>query len=155
MKKILLYFTFSTILLITTSAFQTPSSDCDIKVLKSDLLLALKPDFKYASSKVTRFKYTKKEQTVSVEAALLLGQKFKFLFNTAGLPEGIEIKIFDKKGKGGKQLFSLKEVLKAGQTVYNYEPANASNVYISYILPASQKEDVSGCLVSVLGYKKK
>jgi D-alanine-D-alanine ligase-like ATP-grasp enzyme len=155
MKKILLYFTFASIILITTSAFQVPAGDCDIKGLKSDLLLALKPDYRYASSKVTRFKYTKKEQTVSVEAALLLGQQFKFLFNIAGLPQGIEIKIFDKKGSSGKQLFSLKEVLKDGQTVYNYEPKNASNVYITYVLPASQKEDVSGCLVSILGYKKK
>ena len=154
MKKILLYLTFAGIIFITTSAFQT-QNDCDIRVLKNELLVGLKPDFKYASSKVNRFKYSKKEQVVEVEAPLLLGQKFKFLFNTAGLPQGIEIKISDKKGKTAKPLFSLKNVLKEGQTVYTYEPADASKVYITYVLPASPKEEVYGCLVSVLGYKKK
>jgi hypothetical protein len=153
MKKLLFSILFLSVVLITTTAFQASQSECDIRNLKNELLFSLRPDFKYSSSKVDRFKYTNSEQVIEVEAPLLKGQSFKFLFNIGGLPKDIDIKIYDKKGKGKQQLFVLSDLKKEGQTVYSFEPTVSNTLYITYILPRTTKQDVYGCLVSVIGYK--
>ena len=155
MKKIFLFSTLIGIIILTTSAIQSNVNQCDFRKLKSELFPSLKPDYKYCSSKVTKFKFTKKQQTIKTEAPLLASQKFKFLFNTSGLPEDIEIKIYDKKGSSGKELFSLKKVQKKGESIYSFEPKSSSKVYINYILPSTKDDNINGCLIMVLGYKTK
>jgi hypothetical protein len=154
MKKTILYSLLVGIITLTTSAIQNKTSTCDIRTLKNEALKNLKPDYRYDSAKTTRFLYTNKEQVIEIAAPLFKDEKFRFIFNTAGLSKDIEIKFFDKKrgSKNRKQLFSLSDIKEDGKNIYIYEPNISKKIYLNYIIPRTTKKDLSGCVVCVIGY---
>lgn len=155
MKKVFQISVLVGIIILTTSAIQSNTNDCDVRSLKNELLKGLRPDFKYDSFKATRFVYKNEVQTIEIAAPLFKDEKFRFLLNTAGLPRDIEIKFFDKKkgAKNRKQLFSLDDVKEDGKNVYVFEPDVSKKIYLNYIVPRTTKQDLSGCMVCVIGYK--
>ena len=151
-------FIYLSLLLIGFSAnLIQAQNNCDIRALKNELLKELKPDFKYNSSKTTRFIYKNEVQTIEIAAPLFKDQSFKFLINTAGLSKNIEIKFFDKKqgAKNRKELFTVIDTPEDGKNVYIFEPSVSKKVYLNYIIPRTTKEKIIGCLVCVIGYKTK
>ncbi|PJA08841.1 MAG: hypothetical protein COX70_02825, partial [Flavobacteriales bacterium CG_4_10_14_0_2_um_filter_32_8] len=135
-----------------TSAIQNNNNECDIRTIKNECLRSLKPDYLYDSYKATRFLYTNAEQVMEIEAPLFKDEKYRFIFNIAGLPKDIEVKFFDKKkgAKDRKQLYSLTK--EEGKNIYIFEPEVSKKIYLNYIIPRTTQQNLSGCMVSVIGY---
>lgn len=150
MKKITPYILL--VLTVSLFAFQI-AQECDATALKKELKRELRPDFKYDSSKTSRFTYKAKVQGKEIEVPLFMGEKYRFLFNTAGVPEDIKIEIYNKKlgHKKRKLLYSLDK--KEGQHIYSFEPKKSRRMYINYTIPEISEEELSGCMIFVLGYR--
>jgi len=127
--------------------------ECDATALKKELKRELRPDFKYDSSKTSRFTYKTKPQIKEIEVPLFIGEKYRFLFNTTGLPLKIKIDIYNKQlgHKNRKLLYTLDK--KEGQDLYTFEPEKSRKMYINYIIPESIEENLNGCMIFVLGYR--
>jgi len=152
MKKVILYISLIAFLLITLSA--TTDSVCDVRVLKNELLKELRPDYKYDSSNINRFILESKRQGTEVQVPLFSGEKYRLLFNTAGLSTDFEIKIYDKKnGASNRNLLFSASNNQTGQNIFVYEPENPKTIYIDYILPGVEEEGITGCIVFLMGYK--
>ena len=138
--------------IFSIATIQIPE-ECDATALKKELKRELRPDYKYDSSKSSRFIYLNKVQVKEIEVPLFDGEKYRFLFNTSGLPSNIKVEIYNKEigNKKRKLLYSLDQ--KDGQNIYVYEPNKSRKMYINYIIPESSEEDLRGCMIFVLGYK--
>jgi len=154
MKKIALYAALVSICTLAYS-FAEVSKNCDIKALKNELKSELKPDFKYDSSNINHFILETKKQGTEVHVPLFSSEKYKLLFNTAGLASDFEIDIYDKKfgSKNRKLLHSVKGNESAGKHIFSFEPENQKAIYIDYLLPASEEKNITGCIVFLMGYK--
>jgi len=152
MNKIGIYITFFVVLVLATAAKE--KTDCDVSILKSELLKELKSDYKYDSSTINKFSLTAEAQVKEVKILLFSGEKYKLLFNTAAIPSNFEIKIYDKPKteKNRKLLFSIKDSEELNDHIFAFEPKKPKTMYINYILPKSD-ESVYGCSVFLLGYK--
>jgi len=141
------------LLMSITSFAQTTTAECDATALKGDLKPLLKPEFKYDSSKTTRFSYSSKKQIKEIEVPLFMGEKYRFLFNTAGLPKDIKVEIYSKAHDNSKRklLYALEQ--EEGKTTYTFEPTKSRKMYINYTIPESTEEELRGCMVFLLGYK--
>lgn len=153
MNKIGIYITFILALLISVAA--TEKSDCDVKVLKSELSKELRPDFKYDSSNISKFSLNSDPQEKEIKIPLFSGEKYKMLFNTAAMPSNFEIQIYDKPktANNRKLLFSVKDSEDLTEHTFSYEPKKPRTMYVNYILPASEEENIYGCAVFLMGYK--
>ncbi len=150
MKKIILCILLS--LTITLFSFQVVQ-ECDGMGLKKELKRELRPNYKYDSSKTSRFTYKTKVQAKEIEVPLFMGEKYRFLFNTTGSPENIKIEIYNKKlgHKKRKLLYALDQ--KEDQHIYVFEPTKSRKMYINYTIPESSEIELKGCIAFVLGYK--
>ena len=146
-KHILLF-----VVLVISTGIQIVG-ECDASALKSELKQELKPDYKYDSSKTTRFTYKDKIQTKEIEIPLYMGEKYRFAFNTAGLPEDVKIEIHSKPiGHRKRELiYQLKK--KENQHLYSFDPEKSKKMYITYTIPAVEGEELNGCITFLLGYK--
>ncbi len=140
------------ILFLTTSALQNDNNECDISLIKGECIKNLQPDYLYDSFKATHFTYKNSVQVLEIEAPLFKDEKYRFIFNVAGLPKNIEIKFFDKKkgAKDRKQLYSLNK--EEGKNIYFFEPEVSKKIYLNYIIPSTDQQNLSGCMVAVIGY---
>ena len=144
--------------IFSTAAIQI-SEECDATALKKELKRELRPDYKYDSSKTSRFTYKNKTQLKEIEVPLFAGEKYRFLFNTSGLPQDIKVEIYNKPKdhKKRKLLYSLEQ--KEGIYIYAYEPSKSRKMYINYTIPvsassaATAEDAMRGCMIFVLGYK--
>ncbi|MGB0888170.1 MAG: hypothetical protein ACPGSL_08620 [Vicingaceae bacterium] len=154
MKKITAY-SLLLAALILSSSFIQENVNCDIKVLKKELKSELRPDFKYDSSNINHFTLESKKQGTEVHVPLFSTEKYKLLFNTAGISSDFDILIYDKahNESNRKLLFSVKGSEAVGKHIFSFEPSNQKEVYIDYMLPASSEKDVTGCMVFLMGYK--
>lgn len=154
MKKILLS-SITLIVLLTSTALKIEEVQCVAADLKNELMPILKPEYKYDSSKITRVLYKKEAFQSGIEVPLFMGEKYRFVFNTAGLPKDIEINIYDKKPTSKKKnaLFTLSNVREAGKHIYSFEPEKPKKMYVVYTIPATEEKNLKGCVVFLLGYK--
>ncbi len=142
------------IVFLSLCAFQI--QECDVVALKSVLKKELKPDFKYDSAKTSRFTYKTKKQMKEIEIPLFMGEKYKFLFNTEGLSEMINVEIYNKPIGHKKRVLLYKLDFKEGQNIYSFEPEKSRKMYLSYTIPKVEEANISkGCILMVLGYKMK
>ena len=152
-KPIISFILTFTIIIGTTKALQStfvcPSTD-----LKNEVKPMLKPDYKYDSSKITRIKTTGDSSMKEVEVPLFIGEKYKFIFNTAQLQDDIVISVYNKKsGKHNRELlYTNKEDMKGDKTTYVWEPEKSRTMYINYEIPKGSDAN-SGCVVFLLGYR--
>ena len=155
MKKIITYSLIPVLLLINIAAIQV-TEECDASALKNILKDKLKPEYKYDSSKTTRFYYKTKPQQKEIEVPLYLGEKYRFLFNTEGLKGDVKIEIFSKPfgHKKRKLLYSLEQ--KEDQNIYTFEPEKSRKMYINYTIPkVEEATTIRECIILVVGYKLK
>jgi len=153
MKIKLSYITlFVVVAFIATAAIQI-NEECDQTVLKAELKRELRPDYKYDSSKSSRFTFKVKQQVKEIEVPLFMGEKYRFLFNTSGLPQNVKVEIYTKSitNKKRKLLYNLE--YNEGQHIYSFEPQKSRKMYINYTIPESSEVELKGCMVFVLGYK--
>ena len=154
MKSKLFYIVFFALAFVFIAAKQIPE-EVDSRALKAELKLKLKPNFKYDSSKSSRFTYKSKELVKEIEVPLYMGEKYRFLFNTAGLPADVKIEIYNKPlgHKKRKLLYQLES--KTDEHIYMFEPEKSKKMYITYTVSAVEEEGLRGCLVFLIGYKSK
>ncbi len=152
--KVKLYIAFLIITsFITVTAFQI-EEECDATALKAELKRELRPDYRYDSSKSTRFTYKDKKQVKEIEIPVFMGEKYRFLFHTGGLSKNIEVKIYNKSitNSNRKLLYSLEP--KEGQSIYLFEPEKSRKMFIEYTIPESTETTaMSSCMIFVLGYQ--
>lgn len=143
-------------LLITSAKALQTTYVCPSSAMKQVLKPMLKPDYKYDSSKITRIKLTADKRTKEIEVPMFIGEKYKFLFNTTEMPEGVNISIYDKKqGKKNRTLlYSIAPEMEndKNQTIFSFEPQKSRTMYVEYEFPSSATK-VEGCVVFLLGYR--
>lgn len=150
----LTYIILIALTVILTAATQIPE-ECDSRALKAELKLKLKPDFKYDSSKTSRFTYKSKEQVKEIEVPLYMGEKYRFLFNTAGLKREVKVEIYNKPRGHKKRKLIYEIVPTEGEYIYIFEPEKSRKMYITYTTAAVEEDDLRGCLVFLVGYRAK
>ena len=159
LKKFLFKISLLSLIFIVSSSAIEEEGNCDVNTLKNNLIQLLKPDFKYDSSKTSRFTYKNKKQLKEIEIPLYMGEKYRFLFNTAGLSKNIKIEVFSKKigHKKRKLLYELKP--EEGKHIYNFEPSKSRKMYLNYTIPkvdvVEGEEPLRGCMIFLLGYRIK
>ncbi|PJB15209.1 MAG: hypothetical protein CO118_04600 [Flavobacteriales bacterium CG_4_9_14_3_um_filter_32_8] len=138
---------------IVITAFQL-EEECDATALKAELKRELRPDYRYDSSKSTRFTYKEKKQVKEIEIPVFIGEKYRFLFHTGGLSKNIEVKIYNKSITNSKRKLLYELVPKEDQFIYVFEPEKSRKMYIEYTIPESKETTpMSSCMIFVLGYQ--
>lgn len=128
----------------------SPGAFCDGQILKHEIIKMLKPDFKYDSSEITRVALKGESQKKKIKVPLFMGEEYRFLFNTKGMPDNVKIKITNRRDK---VIYDNSEELEEGKDVYVFEPRKGRNLTIHYEIPAVEEDNIRGCIVFLLGYK--
>jgi hypothetical protein len=125
--------------------------DCDPKGLKDKAKSQLDP-YEYDSGKITKLKYSGKDQVKEIEIPMFVGEKYKLAFNLQALKKNLEVCIYnkDKDSKNRKLLFTNKD---KPEKEFSFEISRMRHVYIDYNIPAGTNGEDLGCAVFVLGYK--
>lgn len=155
MKRIFAVILLSALFVALASQTKIIIDSCTSIETKKKCKEALKP-FKYDASKLSRITFKTKPQIKELEIPLFFGEKYRFVFNTEGLPQDIDINIFDKRFEAKKrELLWTNKGAKAGQTQFVWEPKKAKKMYVTYDIPVTSDTIKRGCVVFVLGYKTK
>ena len=155
MKTKLYIFSIILLALSSIAAIQI-TEECDALALKTELKKELQPDYKYDSSKTTRFSYKTKEQRKEIETPLFMGEKYRFMFNTSGLTRDIKIEIYNKPFDHKKRELLYKLEPKAGKYIYTFEPEKSRKMYVTYSIPKVEDPTlIKDCLVLGIGYQMK
>jgi len=157
MKKIVY---LSSIVLVAVFGFTTiqTQDNCDKKTITTNLKKKLEP-FKYDSQKFTKINFTKKAQELEVEVPVFIGEKYRVVFNTSGLPKPININIYtkDKESKKREAVYTVKDLKPGGETEFVFDAPRLRKMFIDYSVPAdstaSPTQKLSGCVAFMVGYK--
>jgi len=114
---------------------------------------ALDP-FQYDAGKTNTFTFKDKIQKREIEVPLFVGEKYRFAFNTSGLPQPIDIEIYDKKEDSKNRTLLFSNEGEEGDML-TYEPLKSKKVFVNYTVPATNDTIKKGCVVMVVGYKSR
>lgn len=156
MKKLAILGFFT---LVVAYGFTTvqPSDTCDRKAISTSLKKKMEP-FKYDSQKFTKINFTKKTQQLEVEVPVFIGEKYRLVFNTSGLPKAIKISVYtkDKTAKKREAIYTNKDV-SATENELIFDAPRVRKLFVDYDVPvdstASASAKVSGCVAFMVGYK--
>lgn len=139
---------------LTGAAIQT-TEVCDSKALKDQAKAALDP-FKYDSGKLTRIYYKKKEQLKEIEIPVFIGEKYRMVFNTAGITRKVKVSVYnkDKEAKNRKELYTF-DASPSGEKLHTFDPdGRYSKFYVDYgVASTTDSLATPECLVLMVGYK--
>lgn len=133
---------------------QVPPDSCNSIEAKKNCKEALKPDFQYDATKVTKVTFTTKKDFKELEVPLYIGEKYRFVFNSEGNPQPVDIEVYDNKfeSKKRKLLFSSRD-FPPEQRQFIFEPERAKRIFIDYTIPPTTDSTKKGCVVFAIGYK--
>jgi outer membrane lipoprotein-sorting protein len=125
---------------------------CNWEEVKNDAKKVLKP-YKYYAFKITDITYGPTKKVKEVEVPLFMDTDYRFVFNTSGLPDGVEVEIYDKPQSNAsrKLIYSVG----ADNKEFTYDPPKGTvknRMYINYIIPASTTS-AKGCVLFYSGTK--
>lgn len=126
----------------------------DKKALTMSCKKKLEP-FKYDSQKFTKINYTEKVQQLEVEVPVFIGEKYRLVFNTSGLPKPIIVSVYtkDKESQKREAIFSNKD-MKDGENELVFDAPRARKMFVNYDVPAdSTNQKISGTIIFMVGYK--
>lgn len=143
-----------TILVLSFKQTQEPADFCKSTEAKQKCKEALKPGFQYDATKVTKVNFTTKKDFKELEVPLYIGERYRFVFNSEGNPQPVDIEVYDNKfeSKKRKLLFSSRD-FPAEQKQFVFEPDRAKRVFIDYAIPPTTDSTKKGCVVFAIGYK--
>lgn len=130
---------------------------CNWEDIKKDCEDLLKP-YKYYAFKVSRIEFGTESQFKEIQIPLFRGSEYRFVFNTAALPEDVKIQIWNAPAEfeGRKLIYEAEK----GKDLVVYDPPKTkvnNRIFINYVIPASAKtefgESSSGCVVFYSGFK--
>ena len=112
--------------------------------------------YSYDASKRSSITFKNKPQMKELEIPLYIGEKYRIIFSREGLPQDVEINVYDHKidAKHRNLLFSSKD-FPADQKEYVWEPEKSKKMYIDYTIPPTNDTIKKGCMIMVLGYLAK
>lgn len=132
------------------------SDSCNPLEAKQKCKEALRPNFQYDATKSTKFTLNTKKQFKELEVPLYIGEKYRFAFSTSGMPQAVDIEIYDKDFESSKRklLFTSKSF--PDQNLFTYDTQGSlRKVFLDYTTPPTTDSVKKGCVVFVLGYKTK
>ena len=152
-----LFFPSILLIAIVVLAFrqvQEPADFCNSTESKTKCKDALKPGFQYDATKVTKVTFSTKKDFKELEVPLYIGEKYRFVFNSEGNPQPVDVEVYDSKFESRKRklLFSSRE-FPPEQKQYIFEPERAKRVFIDYTIPPTADSTKKGCVVFAIGYK--
>jgi hypothetical protein len=148
------------ILMLASSSFGQAYEYCDTKTLKDSCKDHLDKPYKYDAANIILVTLQRKAQMKEVELPMFMGEEYRLVFNTYGLPPGIEIHVYNKDADHDKrkELYSCNSSL--SQKIFMYDTEHFhSKLYVDYVIPAGTPGSdgtiptVQGCAVLVIGYK--
>jgi hypothetical protein len=112
--------------------------------------------YSYDASKRSSITFKNKSQMKELEIPLYIGEKYRIIFSKEGLPQDVEINVYDHKfeSKHRNLLFTSKD-FPPEQKEYTWEPKKSKKMYIDYAVPPTNDTIKKGCIVMVLGYLAK
>lgn len=112
--------------------------------------------YEYDAAKTNKFTFKKKVQKREIEVPLFLGERYRFVFNTSGLPQPIDIEVYDKSSDRKKRtlLYSTKDATPEGDE-FIWEPERSKKCFVNYTVPVTNDTIKKGCVVMVVGFKSK
>ena len=143
---------------ISLTAFQyqaqTIQNSCKSSESRKAAKVELEP-YQYDAGKTNTFTFKNKVQQREIEVPLFIGERYRFVFNTEGLPQPIDIEIYDKKAESKNRtlLFSNKD--NKDDRFLIFEPEKSKKLYVNYIVPVTNDTIKKGCVVMVVGYQSK
>ncbi len=153
MKKAYFISLVGLLFLFGFTTIQTTDS-CDKKSMTASCKKKL-DQYKYDSQKFTKIIFTKKAQQLEVEVPIFIGEKYRLVFNTSGLPKNVKINIYtkDKEAKKREAIFSTKDA-KADEKEFVFDAPRARKMFVDYDVPAdSTNAKLTGCMIFMVGYK--
>lgn len=143
-----------TLLVLSFKQAQMPADFCNSNEAKQKCKDALKPGFQYDATKVTKLTFSTKKDFKELEVPLYIGEKYRFVFNSEGNPQPVDIEVYDNKfeSKKRKLLFSSRD-FPPEQKQYVFEPERAKRVFIDYTIPPTNDSTKKGCVVFAIGYR--
>ncbi len=155
MKKTIRFFSLLAIFTIAFGAInnQVQAQNCDSKESKARAIMALTP-FYYASAKISSLTYETTESVKEIEVPLFKGEKYKLVFNREDLGKMVQVEVYDKpRSESGRELLFSSAKLDKNVEIFSYEPDKSKDLFINYIIPASDSKSEEGCMIFVLGYQ--
>jgi hypothetical protein len=112
--------------------------------------------YSYDASKRSSIMFKYKPQIKELEIPLYLGEKYRIIFSKDGLPQDVEINVYDHKFESHHRnlLFTSKD-FPPEQKEYIWDPKKSKKMYVDYVVPATNDTLKKGCVVMVLGYLAK
>ncbi len=131
-----------------------PVDNCDKAAMSAGCKKKLDP-FKYDSQKFTKVTFSKKVQQLEVEVPVFIGEKYRLIFNTSGLPRPIGINVYTKgKEFAKRETIYTNKSIKGNETEIVFDVPRVRKLFIDYDVPADSTGSVeTGCLVFMVGYK--
>lgn len=160
MKKLFIGLSFLTLMsftLFNESSNREIVNYCDKENSKEKCKKALVP-YRYSSMQITDITFRGYNQIKEVTIPLFFDSKYRFVFNTEGLPNDIIIEIYDKHSTLRKKKDQPLFTANSSQKQFNFEPEdgfNLANIYVNYLIPASEETDKveKGCVVLMSGFE--
>ena len=132
---------------------------CNREDAKEKCKKALVP-YRYSSMKITDITFRGYNQIQEVTIPLFFDSKYRFVFNTEGLPNDIIIEIYDKHSTERKKKDEPIYRANSSQKQFNFEPDEShgvlTNIYINYLIPAVADENneiKKGCVILMSGFE--
>jgi hypothetical protein len=153
MYKNLTVFAFFICLSVLPAFQAAEQGQCDSKTLKEDSKKTLE-NYKYDSAKLTKIGYKTKESVKEIEVPLFLGEKYRFIFNTATISKTVVINVFkkDKESRNRKLLWTSKDDAPSIKE-HIFEHTHSMKVFVDYTIPPADSSALPGCVLFMLGYK--
>lgn len=144
----------------TLMAFQGYQNDpikdyCNASEAKKASKETLAP-YTYDAAKTNKFTFKNKVQKREIEVPLFIGEKYRFVFNTSGLPQPVKIEVYDKSSDSKKRsLLFTSDDAKANDNQIVWEPEKSKKCFVNYTVPVTNDTLKKGCVTMVVGYKSK
>ena len=132
---------------------------CDREAAQEKCKKALVP-YRYSSMKVTEITFRGYNQVKEVTIPLFFDSKYRFVFNTEGLPNDVMVEIYANHSTERKKKDEPLFTATSGEKQFNFEPteeqADLMNIYVNYLIPAIPVEGNNiqkGCIVLMSGFE--
>ena len=127
---------------------------CEARQAKTKCKAVFEDDYEYGGTQSTRIRFKHKKELHQLTIPVFKNENYIFVFNAEGLPQPIDIEIWDAKYQAKKRnlLFTSRNFPEE-QKQYVYEITGVRNLHIDYWIPPARQELSSGCVVLVLGFQ--
>lgn len=128
---------------------------CNRDSLRTETKYALKP-YRYCMAKTSEVTMKRYPNKVLVTIPVYYNMKHLMLWNTAGLPKGVVVKVWDGPASDKKrQMIFQSEANKTLNTFELSEEFGGTKLFFEYFIPPVEEDDnktYRGCLVFMMGY---